>query len=346
MVLKYINGIDDLKGDNKEPEITFNYLGQQIGVKEGNKLLVPIPGPMGDSVDGGNERKVALEITGEVVDGELILVWNYEEGVHNASTIKQLGESYLEELRGIVKHCVEERNYGYTESDFPLSGLDRRSLRESFGFIRDIEEIYPLSPMQSGLLFQHLYDRESDTYFVQGVYEIRGELDLDCFKEAWEALLRQHGVLRTGYSWEGLEEPLQYVMRGVSLPYEFIDWEGEKEVEHLLEELLLEDRKSGFDLRKAPLLRIKVIRVEAERYYMLWSNHHIILDGWCTSLLLGDLLELYEGLKEGRGVRLRYREPYSKYIGWLGEQKQEEAEKFWKNYLQDLEGGGLILLLL
>ncbi|NDB61177.1 non-ribosomal peptide synthetase, partial [bacterium] len=118
-----------------------------------------------------------------------------------------------------------------------------------------VQDIYPLAPMQSGLLFQALYDPTSDTYFVQSIFELGGKVDAKALHSAWQAVSDHHPILRTGIIWEKLEEPLQYVLASIDVPFIHYDWQNysEEQQKIMLQEFIQEDRKKGFDLSKAPL---------------------------------------------------------------------------------------------
>ena len=140
--------------------------------------------------------------------------------------------------------------------------------------INKIQNIYPLSPMQAGLLFQSLYAPNSDAYFVQSIFELEREVDVNALRSAWQAVSNHHPVLRTGIVWEKLEEPLQYVLEYVDIPFESYDWqniEAERQ-QSLLKELAQADIEKNFDLSKAPLFRIILIKFNHDKHYMIWSH--------------------------------------------------------------------------
>ena len=152
---------------------------------------------------------------------------------------------------------------------------------------KDIEAIYPLSPVQQGMLFHTLYAPESGEYFVAGRLTLQGDLEVARFREAWQQLTDRHPVLRTAVAWEGLKEPLQVVRRRVELPWREEDLRdcSAAEREEWLEDFLHKDRQRGFELSKGPLTRITLIRAAEHTYELIWSFHHLLLDGWSAYLL-------------------------------------------------------------
>src|SRR5215510_14695979 len=113
----------------------------------------------------------------------------------------------------------------------------------------NIEDIYPLSPLQEGLLFHTLYAPGSGVYFEQLRFSFRGELELEVLEQAWQQVVDRHSILRTAFVWEGQEKPLQVVRRRVKLPWKRLDWRGmsAQQQEAGLGNYLDEDRKTGFE---------------------------------------------------------------------------------------------------
>jgi alpha-ketoglutarate-dependent taurine dioxygenase len=201
--------------------------------------------------------------------------------------------------------------------------------------MNNIEDIYPLSPMQQGMLFHTLYEPRSGAYVMQVTGTAPGGFNLAAFKSAWERLIAHHPVLRTSFVWERRDEPLQVVRRRAALPWEVLDWRGLSEQQAGLEALCEADRKRGFDLARAPLLRLTVVRLRDDLTRFVFSYHHIILDGWSLPQLFSGLFALYEAAERGVALELPQTRPYRDYIAWLGQQDKAEAERFWRAHLGD-----------
>ncbi|HYG64674.1 MAG TPA: condensation domain-containing protein, partial [Thermoanaerobaculia bacterium] len=199
----------------------------------------------------------------------------------------------------------------------------------------EIDDIYELSPMQAGMLFHSLAAERSGVYVLQFVCPLTGGLDETAFERAWEGLAARHAVLRTSFHWQELDKPLQVVHQKVALPLARLDWRSipEEAQEQRLRSLLREDRVQGFDLSQVPLVRLLLIRTGDTAYRLLWTTHHILLDGWCLGLVLQELLELYDGFRRGEPVRLPPVRPYADYIEWLQSQDAAAAEAFWRRIL-------------
>ena len=200
----------------------------------------------------------------------------------------------------------------------------------------NIENIYPLSPMQQGMLFDTLYASESGMYFVQIAWTLRGGLDATAFLRAWQEVVDRHAILRTGFAWERLERPMQIVRKKVALPVHEQDLRAlsPEEQSRAVDVYAAADRARGFELSRAPLMRIALFRLSDDSYRFLWGRHHLLLDGWSTPLLVKEVFALYQAFSRGEDARLERPRPYGDYIGWIGKQDPGRVEAFWRARLE------------
>ncbi|MFZ5918978.1 MAG: amino acid adenylation domain-containing protein [Chloroflexota bacterium] len=200
---------------------------------------------------------------------------------------------------------------------------------------RNVEDIYPLSPMQQGMLFHTLYAPESSVYFEQSGWTLRGDLDVSAFRQAWQQVLDHHPALRTAFVWEGLDEPLQVVHRRLALPFEVLDWRELPQAEQQVrfEAFLQTDRERAFELAAAPLMRLTLIRVADGAYRFVWSHHHLLFDGWSQPIIFQGVFLAYEAFRRGQKLLLPPERPYRDYIAWLQRQDAAQMEAFWRHYL-------------
>ncbi len=201
---------------------------------------------------------------------------------------------------------------------------------------QQIEDLYPLSPMQHGMLFHSLFAPEAGSYFVQKSCTLRGKLNVAALEQAWQRILDRHPVLRTGFLWEDLDDPVQVVQRRVELPLQQQDWRelSAEEQQLRLTDHLDAERRRGFDLTRAPLMRLNLTRLADEEYRFTWSYHHLLLDGWCNTLILKEVFTFYEAFSQGREIELTASRPFRDYIAWLQGQDLSHAEKFWRDTLK------------
>ncbi|HEX8355526.1 MAG TPA: condensation domain-containing protein, partial [Pyrinomonadaceae bacterium] len=203
----------------------------------------------------------------------------------------------------------------------------------------NIEDIYPLSPMQHGILFEELSAPGSASYTVQLMFVLSGELDASAMERAWELTIERHPLLRTSFHWKEAGKALQVVRRRAQLPLTRVDWAGLPEgvQEERLRELLEEDRGRGFDLTSAPLMRLTAIELGGGRHRLVWSHHHLLMDGWSMPRLLGEVFSTYDALSRGEHPQWQQPRPFRDYIAWLQRQDMAQAEQFWREYLRGFE---------
>ncbi|MDB4967396.1 MAG: non-ribosomal peptide synthetase, partial [Myxococcales bacterium] len=323
-LLRYLHPDAALRGRlaASQSEVVFNYLGQLDTMLGDDALFAIAREPAGPVHSPRARREARLEINAVVMEGQLHVSFSYSDRHYRPETIEKLAAGYADAVRAIVAHCTSDGAGGYTPSDFALARLDQPTLDGWLGNRRDIEAVYPLAPMQEGMLFHTLLEPESAVYFEQMSCVLVG-LDLDAFEKAWQQTVARHAVLRTSFWWEGLPKPLQCVHNQVDITVErhaAIDLEA--------------DRARGFTLDRAPLMRLQAAPLDGERTQFVWSFHHLLLDGWSTSLVIRDVFEHYQANVEGRAPRLSPAGSHEAYVRWLAEQDRDAATQFWKETLR------------
>ncbi len=207
----------------------------------------------------------------------------------------------------------------------------------------EIEDILPLTPLQEGLLFHAIYDTEApDVYTVQMVLDVEGQINEKQLQIAANGLLERHSALRVGLAWQNLKKPCQVVARQASLPWNYLDLcsLAADERQQKLTDILADDQKRRFDLRRAPLIRFLLVRLTEKRYKLVITNHHLLLDGWSVPVLVRELLAIY--CANGNAAALPNGATYRQYLAWVRSQNQEEARAAWKQLLVGVEGPTLI----
>ncbi|MFJ4259402.1 amino acid adenylation domain-containing protein, partial [Pseudomonas monteilii] len=278
-----------------------------------------------------------LSINGQVYGGELSLGWSFSREMFRDETVQALAQAFTEELEAVVAHCVQREHQGATPSDFPLAGLSQAQLDSLPIALSEVEDIYPLSPMQQGMLFHTQQSPESALYVNQVAVPVDG-LDIQRFIAAWSNVVQRFDMLRTGFlSLAHLAEPLQIVHRQVEMPVVQLDWSDRDCTLQALDELAAREAEHGFDMHAAPLMRLSLVKLSETRTYLIWTSHHILMDGWSSSRLFAEVFQAYHG-RAGHQPGGRYRH----YIQWLANQPQAQLEQFWHPRLQALEGPTLL----
>ncbi|MDT9646384.1 condensation domain-containing protein, partial [Pseudomonas sp. JV245A] len=319
--------------------VTFNYLGQFDQSFGADALLRPLDESVGPAHAPEAPLPNELSIDSQVYGGELVLRWTYSSERFDAELIGELADAYLGELHSLIAHCLKDDAGGLTPSDFPLARLTQAQLDGLPVPAAQIEDVYPLTPMQEGMLLHTLLEPGTGLYYMQDRYRINSELDPERFAQAWQAVVARHEALRASFCWNVGEDMLQVIHKPGRTPIEFLDWSAvpEAEQEAKLQALHKQEREAGFDLLNQAPFHLRLIRVGAARYWFMMSNHHILIDAWCRSLLMNDFFEIYTALGEGREAQLAVPPRYRDYIGWLQHQSLSEARQWWRQNLEGFE---------
>jgi non-ribosomal peptide synthase protein (TIGR01720 family) len=324
------------------PQLGFNYLERFSAAASRNWGVAGEAGVLGGSSDPSMPLAHAIElnaITHDHPDGpQLTANWSWAGALFTELEIRDLAESWFRALSAIVSCASRAEAGGLTPSDLPLVGLRQAEIDLIEGRQGVLEDILPLSPLQQGLLFHALYDEQAkDVYTVQTVFELAGVLDTGALKTAAEALLRRYAHLRAGFLHEDLEEPVQVIPREIGLPWQEIDLTDLDDVEREaeLDRFLTEDHGRRFDPAKPPLLRFTLLRLAADRHQLVFTNHHILLDGWSMPILQQELFALYRSGGEDAG--LPRATPYREYLAWVHKQDHTAGAAAWQEAMAGLE---------
>ena len=352
-ILKYLKNNSEMTDEN-EAQITFNYLGQFDTIFADGTIKLSEVGT-GSAVSGNSQRLSGIVIQGAVVGKQLLLKIEYNKKEYFDENIKRLAEIYSEVLRTLFSHCISKMETELTPSDLGdcwLSIEELEYLTNKYGK-GNIENIYPLTPMQTGMLFHAIMDKGSEAFFEQTALNIEGTINLEKFKDSFKRIVERYTVLRTAILYENLESPRQVVLtsREISVDFNDIRVLSNQEKKNFIKECKEIDKEKGFSLENEPLLRLTVIQEEDDKYTLIWSFHHIIMDGWCLGIIFYELLDIYSALMVGKEPPDKKIYPYKDYISWLMQQDIKVAKSFWEKYLEeystsinipaDLRGGSM-----
>ncbi|WP_410643783.1 amino acid adenylation domain-containing protein [Amycolatopsis sp. lyj-346] len=306
------------------PVAAFNYLGRFDAEPETGDLFRGAPSAIQLSRAPHVTGTARLDVTAAVTaGGELEFEWTCSPGVHDHRTVTRLATGTLTALREIAAHCAEPGAGGRTPSDFPLVAATQGELDRLLGDGRHVEDVYPLTPMQAGMLFHSL--SEPGTYLEQVCFTLAGAADPAALERAWHRAVADIPALRTAVRWTGVREPVQVVHRAVTLPVTVYDGTSPDEAD-----LLAADREAGLDPSVPPLMRVTLIRLDDRRIRTLWTFHHVILDGWSVFEVLTDVLAHLSGQPARR------RRPFADHLAWLARQDATAAETHWRKVLAGL----------
>ena len=344
-ILKYLTTAEQVSF-HLRPQVCFNYLGQMDDDAE-NGLFELVDVSDEHSVSHELTRSYDFEIEAMVMQRQFRLVIYYNKKHHTTETVETLLSYCKTELLEIIAHCQARGTTELTPADLTYSDLGLKDLDELLvtGGIEkgNLKDIYPLSPMQEGMLFHRLYESESVAYFEQFSFSMRGDLNITLFEDGWNELFRRYDILRTIFMHKGTDRPLQVVLKERKIDFIFKDLRTLNEApETYIERFKKQDRERGFELSSDVLMRVTVFQVGETAYKAVWSYHHILIDGWCLGILVRDLLDCYQAMKTGNrkleteNWKLELAQ-YSTYIRWLESADKKASGRYWADYLAGYE---------
>lgn len=202
-----------------------------------------------------------------------------------------------------------------------------------------IKDIYKMTPMQQGMFFHSLLDNENktNTYCNQEIFKMTGTVDKELIEKSFTYLVENYDIFRTIFKFQDGKKPLQIVLDKYNFETSFYDISDMEERNKYFAKKLEEDFNRGFDLSREIAIRISMYKMADDCYNVVWTYHHIILDGWSIGIVYKDFISIYNMLMKGEDVQFPQRPPYKKYIEWLTKKDRENGLAYWKDYLKGYE---------
>ncbi|WP_206795353.1 non-ribosomal peptide synthetase, partial [Amycolatopsis sp. MtRt-6] len=337
-ILRYLAGpAQETLRSGGRPQIAFNYLGRfpepaQVDWQPAGEANGVLQGDFGPDQPLAHTLEIGC-VALESADGpRLVTTWTWPAAVLDRDDVTGLAGHWARALADIARHV----SGGHRPSDFPLANLTQEEVAVVESRFPALENVFPLTPLQAGMLFHSVYDeRGEDVYIVQLGVRLRGALDPERMRTAVRALTVRHPALRARFVRDGLREPVQVIAAAEPVPWEVRDLRSvpAANLEAEYAALCLAERSRRFRLDADLLLRVVLVRTDDE-YRLLLTSHHLTFDGWSSQLMVRDLLALYEA---GDGeCALPAARPYEDYLAWLSGQDQEAALDDWGEALAGL----------
>ncbi|MDV6241555.1 non-ribosomal peptide synthetase, partial [Rhodococcus opacus] len=328
------------------PQVSFNYLGRMgRTATETDEGWVPVEEP-GLREKSAVPVAAVVDVNAMTVDSgdgpQLNSTWTYPPGVLTHEEVEELAQLWLQALAALGTH-TESGGGGFTPSDLDLVELRQDAIEDLEHICPDLTDVWPLSPLQSGMLFHsELADDSLDAYLVQVSLELEGAVDPHRLRRAADALLDRHANLRACFRHDADGNAVQVIRRRVEAPWREVDLTAldEDAAASEVARLLAEDRGRPFDLTRAPLIRFLLIATAPNRYRLVSTNHHILLDGWSMPLLVRELLTLYA--TDGDPSPLPRVRGYRDYLGWMSRRDQGASREVWARALAGVDGPTLL----
>jgi len=330
-VLRHLEMASD-RSVRSDAEVVFNYLGNLDRLLPDSGRFAYAPETVGPWRSASARRRYLWEITGWVRDGALTFEWVYDPEVHGPETIAHLADRFTAELRALAAHAATASR-GQTPADFPLAPVAPADVEALAELRPPVEDILPLSPIQA--LYHSVATSAADIGLDQWWYALDGPLDPAAFRQAWTDVVNRHPMLRTSFHATAAGAPIQVVHRSVDLVWDERDWRDHPSTaqDEAFATLLAEDAARGFDIAVPPLTRLTLVRLGEEEWRVVWSHHHLQIDGWSWPRILAEVAAAYEARRRGRAPDLPPPVSYRGFLEWLTRQTPAAAAAFWREQL-------------
>ncbi|MFD6157828.1 amino acid adenylation domain-containing protein [Nocardia sp. NPDC060256] len=321
--------------DSPIPQISFNYLGR---ANTGSETGPWLPQRFAATQDDRAPLAAVVDINAVLTDTGLEVTWAYASRLLDANDVAQLAELWAEALRALAAHAAATGSGGRTPSDFDLVSVTQRQIDRWECDYANLADVWPLSPLQYGLLFHALYDSDTaDGYTVQSLLTLAGTVDATRLRTAAQALVARHENLRVAYV-ETDDGPRQLVLADAEIQWQDVDLTDIADPDARQRELnrvIAVDARTRFELTRPPLVRFTLIRTAADGYRFVLTNHHLVLDGWSTPLLVRELLALY--VTSGDASALPPAHSYREFLSWLADRDDAESIAAWAESLAGID---------
>jgi hypothetical protein len=269
----------------------------------------------------------------------LMMSLQYNKKHYKRETINRFWKNYHSELSRVIVYCLSRKSRNLTPSDLTYKKLSMETL-ERLASRYPIEDIYMLTPMQEGMLFNALYEKGPSRDFVRISYRLHGKMDLHLVEKSFNELFKRHDILRATFIYKEVERPLQLILKDRKVDYHYEDLRpmlDSETKEAFIKEFKEKDRQRSFDLSSDVLMRINVFQLDDTSYEFTWSFHHILLDGWCLGILNSEFFKIYNSLLANKDYRLERAVSYRRYIKWLEKTDKNIPKNYWREYLAGYE---------
>jgi len=310
--------------------VLFNYLGQFDQVVAGSRLFSFAEEQVGLWHHPKGRRTHLIDVLARIAGGQLEVQFNFSRNMHSRVTIEQVAARYSAALMELLHRSSTADAQHWSVADFPLAKLEEPELAGILQTRPALEDIYPLSPMQK--LFYSMEASAGQLGLEQWRFVLRGPLDTAALRQSWERIIERHPILRTAFVSDGLRETMQVVLPARPFEWTEIDLRDltESESQQRLLQIIAADRAKNFDLAAGQLLRVMLIRTQDNEWQMVWSTHHLLIDGWSWPVIFNELVKFYTGKSALPKPR-----PYRDYLAWTLGRSNDDAQSFWREYLQD-----------
>jgi len=326
-VLRYLN---DASGLQPTPQLVFNYLGQMRNQLGDGLLSLSMESPA-DTVSPGFQHDAPIVFTTMVIGDRLQILIDYHPDVLTARTAESFLNETVDSLKSIVKHTSQRQSWELMPSDCAAGSIKLTEFDNLLATIgvqpTDVEDILPLTPSQEAMMYSYIASPASRTYFQQFRINFFGRIQPELMELAWLEVAKRHQSLRSVFQHETLESPVQIVMREAKILFVCEEFGAN------VDDIAARDLDEPFDLSHSPTMRIRLVETTPDHWTLLWSFHHILMDGWCLAIVFGDLFKIYESLSREQSPDLPPAPSLRAFTDWIDHRDRSASEAFWSDFL-------------
>lgn len=326
-----------------EQNITFNYLGE---IDNENREMFKNADFYTGKCMADEDETENIEINGYVKQGRMVFEITYKDNRYDNNVMEKWSQIIKDTLIDISNFCIQQKTTKKTPSDYVFKGLSWESLNKINDIAEnkklEIENILPPTPLQQGMWFNSITSKDKTTYIIQNVFKLKGDVNEDILEKSLYLLMLRYDVLRSSIVNNEATQPIIVIWKERKIEISFANVENEDEVLNLAKM----DLERGFNLEEDSLLRIQILKKDFHNYYMVWTVHHIIVDGWSLPILLGKFAHFYnevsqgikmEQLKSNVALESRRSAEFKDYIEWRLEKNTKIGLDYWKGLLKDYD---------
>ena len=341
-ILQYIpsaEGDTNLRTDLTEC-LGFNYLGDVKSDDAMNGFSIADDVNTGLSANKEGLTSVTYMINCTMIEGVFDINVEYDTTIYTEVQAHTIAEGFCKQLEAIVDHTLSVASPEPTASDLGAQGWTDsqfESLKSEYaGHGEVLQRVYPLTPMQEGILLEYMTDPKTTAYVLVNRYEMNILPTAEQVRYALDVLAAKHEVFRTSIIYRGVDTPCQAIIdRKLGLRY--VDISHESDIYAVSERIHKEELAATFDLQSSPLYRVVVLKTSETSCHILLVTHHIIIDGWCQPIYFKDFLAALQQAMTGKtepivpGIAGRYEEAVRDMLSF----DKKSAFAYWRELLAD-----------
>ena len=333
-------GYSQLFGVNIEgmPLVSFNYLGEMDAEQTEESFFVPTSYRTGLDISEKNTFGASVNLNGSVTDGVLSFEMNYDKSVLPDEFADSFVQLFVSEIAAIAEHCAAATSTEITASDLgetAWSDDEFQSVCNSFGKHGEtLQRIYPLTPMQEGMLLAYITNPDTEAYRMQTAFSMKALPTREQLETVMELVAQQYETLRTSIIFHDVQEYRQAILDR-KLPVRMVDISNEAKPEVAFLHVMEKDRKAKFDIQHDALFHLVCAKTGEKSCYLSLFMHHIIVDGWCLPLINDAFLKALHHVMLNVEIQPFTVKPgqYESFVRELKSKDFDASLDYWKNLL-------------